>query len=113
MDIFTEKKSIRLFLSRLNSLRFKLVILPITVLLGLLFFFSALGIYGLQSSLQTAQMEQSSVNAQLSAFEINKRLQRRMDGLISSAEVFDPQRLNDPAYLRGFLKDRRDRKSVV
>ena len=106
MDIFTEKKSIRLFLSRLNSLRFKLVILPITVLLGLLFFFSALGIYGLQSSLQTAQMEQSSVNAQLSAFEINKRLQRRMDGLISSAEVFDPQRLNDPAYLRGFLKDR-------
>lgn len=89
-----------------NSLRFKLVVAPLTVLIGLFFCFSAFGLYGLQLSLETRQMAQSDVNAQLAAIEIGERLQRRIDGLIATAEDLDIQRLNDAAYLKEFLKDR-------
>ena len=81
----TEEPSARSARHSFNSLRFKLVALPLKVLLGLLFYFAALGIHDLQSSLETAQMEQSSFNSQLAAFEINERLQRCINGLIAAA----------------------------
>ena len=89
-----------------NSLRFKLALVNLAVVLLSLWGFTLFGLSSLRSTLEASQMEQQRASVQYIASELDQKLRARIAGLSAAASQLDLARLGDANYLKSFLQDR-------
>jgi len=89
-----------------KSLRFKLALVNLTVVLASLWGFTLFGLSSLRSTLEASQMEQQRASVQYIASELDQKLRAKIGGLAAAASQLDLARLGDSNYLKSFLQDR-------
>lgn len=90
----------------LDSLQLKLTLVTMGFVLAVIWGLTLFAMATLRPKLEAVQMEQQFASVQYMAAELERKLGKRLAGLVGGVTQLDTGRLGDSAYLQGFLEQR-------